>query len=132
MRKAVFGEPVKAEDIEHLPANTGPTDFVRLCGVLIGRALVERFGHSVVPQITERIVVPDRAVDAEYTSPPIEDVTEASGLIGPGRTVFQFKYRDIREQGRAAAMSSLRSQLRKDFAQGGPACDRFDIMTNLH
>ena len=38
MRKAVFGEPVKAEDIENLLADTGPTNFVRLCGVLIGRA----------------------------------------------------------------------------------------------
>lgn len=132
MRKAVFGEPVKAQDIEYLPADAGPTDFVRLCGALIGRALVERFGHSVVPQITERIVVPDRAIDAEYTSPPLENATEAYGLIGPGRTVFQFKYRDVGAQGRAAAMNSLRSQLRKDFAQGGPVCDRFVLMTNLH
>ncbi len=132
MRKAVFGEPVKAEDVENLPADTGPTAFVRLSGVLIGRALAERFGHSVVPQITERVVVPDRAVDAEYTSRLIEEATEAYGLIGPGRTVFQFKYRDIRAQGRAAAMSNLRGQLRKDFARGGPACDRFVLMTNLH
>lgn len=132
MRKAVFGEPVTAEDVEALPADTGPTAFVRLCGVLIGRALAERFGHSVVPQITERIVVPDQAVDAEYVSPPIEGAPEASGLLGPGRTVFQFKYRDARAGGRAAALGSLRGQLRKDFARGGPACDRFVLMTNLH
>jgi hypothetical protein len=132
MRKAVFGEPVTAEDVEALPADTGPTAFVRLCGVLIGRALAERFGHSVVPQITERIVVPDQAVDAEYVSPPIEGAPEASGLLGPGRTVFQFKYRDARAGGRTAALGSLRGQLRKDFARGGPACDRFVLMTNLH
>ncbi len=132
MRKAVFGEPVTAEAVEALPADTGPTAFVRLCGVLIGRALAERFGHSVVPQITERIVVPDQAVDAEYVSPPIEGAPEASGLLGPGRTVFQFKYRDARAGGRTAALGSLRGQLRKDFARGGPACDRFVLMTNLH
>src|SRR5262249_50281117 len=82
--------------------------------------------------ITERIIVPDRAVDAEYASPPITEAIEASGLIGPGRTVFQFKYRDASAQGRSAATNSLRSQLRKDFARGGPSCDRFVLMTNLH
>jgi hypothetical protein len=100
--------------------------------MLVGQALAERFGRSVVPQITERIVVPDQAIDAEYTSPPIEGASEAYGLIGPGRTVFQFKYRDVRAQGRASALRSLRSQLRKDFARGGPDCDRFVLMTNLH
>ncbi len=132
MRKPVFGEPVKAEDIESLPADAGPSGFVRLCGMLVGQALAERFGRSVVPQITERILVPDRAVDAEYTAPPIEEATEAYGLIGPGRTVFQFKYRDFRARGRASAVSDLRGQLRKDFVHGGPACDRYVLMTNLH
>jgi hypothetical protein len=89
MRKVVFGEPIKAEDVEHLPADSGPTAFVRLCGMLIGHELAERFGKSVVPEITERILVPDRAIDAEYTSSPIEGAPEAYGLIGPGRTVFQ-------------------------------------------
>lgn len=132
MRKAVFGEPVKGEDVESLPADTGPSAFVRLCGMLVGRALAERFGRSVLPQITERILVPDRAIDAEYTAPPIEEGTEAYGLIGPGRTVFQFKYRDFRARGRASAVSDLLGRLRKDFAHGGPVCDRYVLMTNLH
>jgi hypothetical protein len=132
MVKAVFGQPITADDVERLPPDTGATAFVRLCAVLIGRALAERVGHSVIPQVTERVMVPDRMVDAEYTSPFIDADEEPYGLIGPGKTVFQFKFRDSTARGRTAAFNGLRAQLRKDFARGSLNCDRFVFMTNLH
>ncbi|HLC43314.1 MAG TPA: hypothetical protein VJO34_17020 [Methylomirabilota bacterium] len=132
MRKAVFGQPVTAIDIEHLRADTGPTDFVRLCGALIGQALAERVGAFALPQISERINVPGGGIDAEYITPDALCVPETGGLIGPGRTVFQFKYRDVSASIRLAIIQNLVQQLRKEFPRVASRCDRYALLMNVH
>lgn len=131
MRKAVFGQAVTAIDVEHLRADTGPIDFVRLCGALIGQALVESAGSFALPQISERINVPDGGIDAEYTTPNNLSMPETGGLIGPGRTVFQFKYRDPASAARPEIIRRIIQRLRDDFGRASPACDRYVFMTNV-
>jgi len=131
MRKRVFGQPVTAIDVERMRTDTGPTDFVRLCGALIGKALADRVGSFTLPVISERINVPDRGVDAEYTTAETPSVPETGGLIGPGRTVFQFKYRDASATNRSATVQRLVQKLREDFLKAAPQCDRYVLLTNV-
>ncbi|MFQ5828376.1 MAG: hypothetical protein ACE5JD_04370 [Candidatus Methylomirabilia bacterium] len=131
MRKRVFGEVVTAVDVERLPPDTGPTDFVRLCGALIARALAERVGVYTLPRLSDRIAVPDEGVDAEYATPEDLPVHETGGLIGPGRTVFQFKYRDVGRSNRAEIVRRMTHKLREEFPEVAPRCDRYVFMTNV-
>jgi hypothetical protein len=132
MKQTVFGRPVSAVEVERLPADTGPTDFVRLCGVLIGRAMADRLGSFTLPAITERIAVPDGGVDAEYASPEPRSLPETGGLVGPGTTVYQFKYRDPSSASRARLVSGLARTLRSESPKVAPRCDRYVLMTNVH
>lgn len=132
MKKVIFGHAVAAVYVERLPADNGPTDFVRLCGALIGKALADRLGSFTLPEISERINVPDGGVDAEYTTPEVLPVPETGGLIGPGKTVFQFKYRDVSAMSRSAIVRKLVRQLREDFPRVISHCDRYVFMTNIH
>lgn len=131
MKKVIFGHAVTAVDVERLPADTGPTDFVRLCGALIGKALADRVGSFTLPEISERINVPDGGVDAEYTTPEALPAPETGGLIGPGKTAFQFKYRDASATNRSAIVQKLVQKLREDFPRVAPRCDRYVLMTNV-
>ena len=131
MRRAIFGQTLSVFDVERLPAETGPTQFVRLCGALIGKALADHIGSFTLPEISERINVPDGGVDAEYTTPEALSVPETGGLIGPGRTVFQFKYRDVSAADRRRIVQGIVQKLRKEFPRVAPSCDRYVLFTNL-
>ena len=131
MKARLFGEPITAEQVAVLPAEAGPTALVRLCGALIGTALGDRIGSFTVPEISERIHVPDGGVDARFTTPGSLSVPETGGLIGPGRTVFQFKYRDVRRRPRDRLVAELARAIGDDLARCAPACDRYVLMTNL-
>lgn len=127
----VFGRPVTAAEVEQLRPGDGPTEFVRLCGALIGRALAERVGSFTLPSITERVDVPDGGVDAEFTESRSHDLPETWGLVGPGRTVYQFKYRDARAADRRRVVAGLTRALRRDGPGTLPQCDRYVFMTNV-
>jgi hypothetical protein len=131
MGRRVFGQAVSARDIEDLPPDAGPTDFVRLCGAVIGAALGERVGRFTLPDITERIAVPDGGIDAQYTAPGDVSWRETHGLIGPGNTVFQFKYRDARRSGRTRLAREIARRLCEEFPRVAPHCDRYVLLTNL-
>ena len=129
MRQRVFGDAVTAGDFEALAPDVGPTDFVRLCGALVGAALADRVGAFTLPEVTERITVPDGGVDALYVAPPLADVSESGGLVGPGTTVYQFKYRDVR-RGRRGVVTELATTA-DEFAKVAGRCDRYVLLTNV-
>jgi DNA-binding transcriptional ArsR family regulator len=131
MKPKLFGQAVTTEDIARAPAESGPTALVRLCGALIGTALGDRIGTFTLPEITERIHVPDGGIDARYTAPDHLTVTETGGLVGPGRTVFQFKYRDTTRMPRSRLVAELIRSVRDDLARSSPECDRYVLMTNV-
>ncbi|MGH3118841.1 MAG: hypothetical protein ACRDQ2_17355, partial [Gaiellales bacterium] len=127
----MFGEPVTAVDIEQLPFDSGAVVFVRLCAALIAKALRNHVGAGAVPAVSERMNVPDHGVDAEVTIPSPGPVHETGGLIGPGRTIFQFKYRDASSADRSAILRTLERRLRGEFPRVAPTCDRYVLATNL-
>ncbi len=131
MRKAIFGQPVTAIDVERLPGDDRAVAFVRLCGALIGAALAERAGSFILPRISERINVPDGGVDASYTAAVGLDIAEAGGLVGPGTTVYQFKYRDPTAATLRALVNGVVQKLRQELRRTPPAADRYVLMTNL-
>jgi hypothetical protein len=131
MKPAIFGEPVTAIDVERLPADNGAIAFVRLCGSLIGAALAERAGSFTLPEISERINVPDGGVDACYTAPPSLEISETGGLVGPGTTNYQFKYRDPTAAPRSLLLRRLVRRLRQELARTPPGGDRYVLVTNL-
>ncbi len=127
-----LGQAVRAEDVEDLPADSGPTDFVRLCGAVVGAALADRLVSFTLPEITERISVPDGGVDAEYTPAAGQPMSETGGLVGPGRTVYQFKYRDFSRAVRSTLVRELVRRLRDEFPRVASSCHRYVLLTNLH
>lgn len=131
MSKAVFGQPITAEEVERLPPDEGAVGFVRLCGALIGAALAERAGVFTLPEISERVNVPDGGVDATYSAPATLDIAETGGLVGPGKTVYQSKYRDAAAGTRARLLNGIVQRLRKDLRRVTPDCDRYVLLTNL-
>ena len=131
MRKAIFGQPVTAVDVERLPGADRAVGFVRLCGALIGAALAERAGFFTLPRISERVNVPDGGVDASYTATVGLDIAEAGGLVGPGTSVYQFKYRDPAAAALGALVNGIVQKLRQEVRRTPPAADRYVLMTNL-
>lgn len=126
-----FGELVTASDVERrLPEDGGPTHFVRVCGALIRWALVEQGAASADLRITERLNVPDRGVDAECILPGT--MIETGGFVGPGRTIFQFKFRDAGTTDSKAIVASLAARLRQEVRHLPAGCDRYVLMTNVH
>src|SRR6266849_669510 len=131
MRRVAYGQRISGSDVEGLGAQGGAQEFVRLCAALIGATLAREIGAGALPQVTERIEVPDGGVDAEYVSPNPLDVAETGGLIGPGRTVYQFKYRDPTRRPRSRLVGELAAQLARDGLRLTTPCDRYVLMTNL-
>ncbi len=131
MRRVIFGQVITATDVERLPPDDGAVAFVRLCGALIGAALTERASSLTLPDISERVNVPDGGVDASYTAPIGLDITEAGGLVGPGTTFYQFKYRDSTAATRGALFNRIVQKLRQDLRGAPPEADRYVLMTNL-
>lgn len=131
MKQQFFGQALRADDVVRLPSEAGASALVRLAGALISRGIEERVGKYAVPEITERPSVPDGGVDAEYTTPENLPGHETGGLIGPGRTVFQFKFRDATRADRRAILRELSRCLRDEFRRVAPTCDRYVLMTNL-
>ena len=129
MMAKVFGELVTALDVERLPEDGRPTHFVRVCGALIRWALVEHGAASADLQIAERLNVPDRGVDAECALP--DTTIETGGFVGPGRTIFQFKYRDVAASDRKAIVGLLAARLRDELRNLPTGCDRYVLMTNV-
>ncbi len=130
MTVKAFGELVTALDVERLPGDGGPTHFVRVCGALIRWALVEHGAASADLQIAERLNVPDRGVDAECALP--DTTIETGGFVGPGRTIFQFKYRDVGTSDSKAIVSSLAARMREELRTLPARCDRYVLMTNVN
>jgi len=124
-----FGELVTALDIERLPEDIGPTHFVRVCGALIRWALGEHGAPSADLRIAERLNVPDRGADAECSLP--STAIEVGGLAGPGRTIYQFKYRDVGATDRRAIVNSLATRLREELRNLPTGADRYVLMTNI-
>lgn len=131
--KLLYGEPVTAADVEQLTSAQDERAFVRLCATLVGCAAGELGGGFVVPNWTERITVPDKGIDAEYVANP--DTVEAGGLVGPGRNVYQIKWRRLATRPARSVFQQLRREMKGALqemrSRGAVLPDRYVLLVNL-
>ncbi len=131
--RPIFGSSVSASDVEQLTSQQGDRAFESLCATLVASAAGEMVGDFAVPNWTERINVADRGVDAEYTAPT--HILEAGGLLGPGRNVYQVKWRRLGTRPARRVIQELRSTViggLKDLAsRDGSLPDRYVLLVNL-
>lgn len=131
--RPVFGRSVTASDVERLTSREGERAFVRLCATLVASAIGESTGDFVVPYWTERLAVPDRGVDAEYTAP--DHILEAGGLLGPGRNVYQVKWRTVGTRPARSVIQELRravtGALKDLLSKDGSLPHRYVLMVNV-
>jgi len=131
--RPVFGEVVTASDVERLTSEQGEKAFVRLCATLVASAIGEAVGDFAVPNWTERINVADRGVDAEYTAPVT--MLEAGGLVGPGRNVYQVKWRRLGTRPARPVVRELQrtvtGALKDLLSRDGNLPDRYILLVNV-
>jgi hypothetical protein len=84
-----YGAPIEGGDIERRGGPDPAGWLTRLLRGVLQAAITAEGLHYLVPTVTDRITTPDGGVDAslvinlELTSP------RTSGLVNPGRTVYQ-------------------------------------------
>jgi hypothetical protein len=130
--RPIFGSPVRASDVQGLTSAQGEKTFIRLCGTLVVSAIREATGDLAAPEWTER-TVPDRGVDGKYEAPP--HLLEAGGLVGPGRNVYQVKWRNVVARPSRTVIRELRRELtgalRDLMLRNGSLPDRYVLMVNV-
>jgi hypothetical protein len=131
-----FGKPITAREIEEFTSREDEVAFVRLTNAMLASALADVSPGAVVPACSERVNVPDGGVDAELTLTADVAPPEMHGIVGPGRTVYQFKWRDVIARNRAEILQKLSRSVTPELAklrakaEGVP--DRYVLLTNLH
>jgi hypothetical protein len=107
-RMIPYGDPVTADDIERYGGREAALWLTDLGRLLLQAEVAAEHLTYLVPEVTDRITVPDGGVDAS-----LEIVLELSpdrtpGLINNGRTIYQFKWRASREDVPGAAAGELK------------------------
>ena len=131
-----FGKPVTAREIEEYTSRGDEVAFVRLANAMLASALADVLPSAVVPACSERVNVPDAGVDAEVALTLDASPPEMQGLLGPGRTIYQFKWRDPAARSRAQILRGLGGKVSKELAslrvRADKLPDRYVLLTNLH
>lgn len=131
--RPIFGTSVTASDVERLTSEEGEKAFVRLCATLVAAAAGTALGDFTVPNWSERITVSDKGVDGEYLAPP--NTLEVGGPVGPGRNVYQVKWRRIGTRPARPVIRELRASVNRGLkdllSKDGRLPDRYVLLINL-
>lgn len=131
-----FGKPITAREIEEFATREDEVAFVRLANAILASALADLLPGVPMPACSERVNVPDGGVDSEVNLAAGLALPEAYGLLGPGRTVYQFKWRDLAARKRSEILRELSRSAVRDVAklkvQGEKLPDRYVLLANLH
>lgn len=103
-----YGARVDARDIENY---RGPDPAAWLTGLfraVLQAAIAAEGLHYLVPQVTDRIRSRDGGVDAALTIELPLSGQRTAGLVNPGKTIYQFKWRSKRESILQAASEELK------------------------
>ncbi len=124
------GHPVTARDLEAITSTWYETRYVSLLNSLVLATLrspAERMA------LNERINVKDCGVDA-IIDVPSTGTSDPAGLVGAGRTVYQFKRRDSAAGDRGRIVAELKRTLAADAAKVASVpghVDRFVAIVNV-
>ncbi len=130
----IHGKAVSAEELERiLSREFDARRFASFCNAVAWCSARQRC--STLPAFTERVNVKDKGIDASWNVTLLDDQEFASGLLGPGWNVFQYKQRDIFAQGRSATYSNIKSDmqraLKKLYEETQKRPVRYVLFTNL-
>lgn len=103
-----YGARVSGRDIENYGGSDPAGWLTRLGRGVLQAALAADGLQYVVPQVTDRIMAPDGGVDASLSIEVELPGPRQPGLVNPGRTVYQFKWRSKREAIFRAAAGELK------------------------
>jgi len=130
-----FGQPITAREIEEFTSRRDEVAFVRLANAMLASAVADVLPNAALPACFERVNVPDGGVDAELLLTADTTLPELHGLVGPGRAVYQFKWRDIAARKRTEILRQLTRSITAELARlgvkAGPLPDRYVLLTNL-
>lgn len=121
-----YGAWVDARDIENYRGPDPAAWLTRLVRAVLQAAITAEGLQYLVPQVTDRITTPDGGVDASLTIEMPLPGPRTAGLINPGKTVYQFKWRSKREALFQAASGEL-----KKLKDRGALPDYYVFVTNV-
>ncbi|BAY93755.1 MULTISPECIES: ATP-binding protein [unclassified Tolypothrix] len=135
MTSLVHGQPISAEEIERIVSREfSPQTFVLLCNS-IAWASAGKKCYSL-PSFTERIYVPDRGRDAEWTVEIAPTQKHLSAFLSSGWNVYQYKHRDVSARNKAEIFSKLKADLKgalKDFINRNKRQpNKYVLFINIH
>jgi hypothetical protein len=103
-----YGARVDAQHIERYRGPEPATWLTRLARALIQAAISVERCQFLVPEVTDLIGTKDGGVDASLTIEVPLPSPWTAGLVNPGRTIYQFKWRTDRRNIVQASQGELK------------------------
>jgi hypothetical protein len=103
-----YGARVEARHIEHYHGIDPAAWLTGLFRSVLQAAITAEGLQYLVPQVTDRIRTRDGGVDAALTVQLPSTEPRAAGIVNPGHTIYQFKWRSKREDIFRAASGELK------------------------
>jgi hypothetical protein len=127
----VVTEERRCEPFETRTIGWGEERFARFCNALVTAVAARHLGTPFTPRLTERTKAKDDGIDARLEA-PASAAEPAGGLVGPGLSLYQFKFQDPTLP-RASLAKKLEGEVLKklpDVLRAEPGAARYVLLTN--
>ena len=122
-------EPITAREFEQIASSWESRELVRFCNTLIA-CYAEGLKSEI--QLTEQIYLPDGGIDAELVVKETNLEESTFGLVGPGRTVYQFKQRNVIRPVKSSIINNLKvTEEARKLVRSQNVPDRYVLLTNV-
>jgi hypothetical protein len=121
-----YGARVEARHIEHYHGIDPAAWLTGLFRSVLQAAITAEGLQYLVPQVTDRIRTRDGGVDAALTVQLPSNEPRAAGIVNPGHTIYQFKWRSKRGDAVGSASGEL-----KGLKDRGALPDYYVFVTNI-
>jgi hypothetical protein len=130
----IHGQNISAEEIEREVSRWDAVLFARLGNALAWATAWQ--DTATVPAFTERVIVADNGVDAQWIGSVVLNEGVRPSLLRSGNNVFQYKKREVTQQSRARVVTGLAGELRGAAAEveerTGQRLSSYALFTNVH
>jgi hypothetical protein len=127
----VVTEARRSETFETRTTGWGEERFALFCNALVTAVAARHLGTPFTPRLTERTKAKDGGIDARLEA-PASAAEPAGGLVGPGLSLYQFKFQDPALP-RASLAKKLEGEILKklpDVLRAEPGAARYVLLTN--
>lgn len=121
-----YGARVEARHIEHYRGVDPAAWLTALFRSVLQAAITAEGLQYLVPRVTDRIRVPDGGEDASLTVQLPSGEPRTAGIVNPGHTIYQFKWRSKRENVFKSATGEL-----KKLKDSSTLPDYYVFVTNV-